>query len=61
MAYKINEDCISCGACEPECPVNAIFPQESLPPEWAGYTQINATWYSDRAAASAAVDAAKPA
>jgi hypothetical protein len=41
--------------------VSAIFPQESLPPEWAGYTQINATWYQDRAAARAAVDAAKPA
>ena len=24
MAYTINEDCISCGACEPECPTNAI-------------------------------------
>ncbi len=24
MALKINEDCISCGACEPECPVDAI-------------------------------------
>lgn len=25
MAYKIVEDtCISCGACEPECPVDAI-------------------------------------
>lgn len=24
MAYKISKDCISCGACEPECPVNAI-------------------------------------
>lgn len=24
MAYFISEDCISCGACEPECPVNAI-------------------------------------
>lgn len=24
MAYIINDDCISCGACEPECPVNAI-------------------------------------
>jgi len=23
MAYKINEECISCGACEPECK-NAI-------------------------------------
>lgn len=24
MAYVINEACISCGACEPECPVDAI-------------------------------------
>lgn len=24
MAYKINDDCISCGACQGECPVNAI-------------------------------------
>ncbi|MDD5701977.1 MAG: 4Fe-4S binding protein [Dehalococcoidales bacterium] len=24
MAYKISEDCISCGACESECPNEAI-------------------------------------
>lgn len=24
MAYKITDDCIVCGACEPECPVDAI-------------------------------------
>jgi ferredoxin len=24
MAYKITEDCVSCGTCEPECPVGAI-------------------------------------
>lgn len=24
MAYKITDKCISCGACEAECPVNAI-------------------------------------
>ena len=24
MAYKISDDCISCGACEAECPMSAI-------------------------------------
>ncbi|MHB0938915.1 MAG: DUF362 domain-containing protein [Armatimonadota bacterium] len=24
MAYKITDDCVSCGACESECPNNAI-------------------------------------
>jgi ferredoxin len=24
MSYKISEDCISCGACESECPNSAI-------------------------------------
>lgn len=25
MAIMITEDCINCGACEPECPNNAIY------------------------------------
>jgi len=24
MAHVINDECISCGSCEPECPVEAI-------------------------------------
>lgn len=24
MAYVISKECIACGACEPECPVEAI-------------------------------------
>ncbi|MFC2008362.1 YfhL family 4Fe-4S dicluster ferredoxin [Chloroflexota bacterium] len=29
MAYKITDDCISCGACEPECQNNAISEGET--------------------------------
>lgn len=25
MSIKITDDCINCGACEPECPNNAIY------------------------------------
>jgi ferredoxin len=32
MAIKITEECISCNACEPECPNNAIY-EEGV--EWA--------------------------
>ena len=61
MLYIDPNECIDCGACEPECPVNAIFPEESLPPEWAQYTQIDAEWFSDKDAARKAVDELKPA
>ncbi len=27
MAYFITDQCINCGVCEPECPVNAISEQ----------------------------------
>ena len=30
MAYKINEECISCGACEPDCPNQAITEGETI-------------------------------
>ncbi len=59
--YIDPNECIDCGACEPECPVNAIFPEDSVPPEWATYTTINALWFTDRAAARAQVDQLKPA
>ena len=30
MAIKITDDCINCGACEPECPNNAIYEADIL-------------------------------
>ena len=33
--YIHPDECIDCGACEPECRVSAIFPAEELPAEHA--------------------------
>jgi ferredoxin len=30
MAYKITDECINCGACEPECPNEAITAEEEI-------------------------------
>jgi ferredoxin len=35
------EECIDCGACEPECPVEAIFPEDALPEKWQPFVRIN--------------------
>ena len=39
----INPDtCIDCDACVPECPVEAIFSDMSLPEEYSGWLEMNA-------------------
>ena len=55
------DECIDCGACEPECPVQAIFTEDSVPDQWTAYTEVNALWFSDKDAARARVDELKPA
>ena len=44
--YIDPETCIDCGACEPVCPVTAIFPEEELPDKWNEYVAINADYFS---------------
>ena len=39
------EECIDCGVCEPECPVEAIFIDEDVPEEWEHFTQLNADYF----------------
>ncbi len=41
MLYIDPEECIDCGACEPECPVEAIFEEDAVPDEWNKYIKIN--------------------
>ncbi len=37
------DECIDCGLCEPECPVNAIFVDSDVPPNWKSFIERNAT------------------
>ena len=47
--YYIHPDeCIECAACEPECPVEAIFAEEDVPPEWRNFIQINAEFFVNK-------------
>ena len=41
MLYIHPEECIDCGACVPECPVNAIFEVNSVPDKWKSYVVKN--------------------
>jgi ferredoxin len=36
------DECIDCTLCEPECPVNAIFPEEDVPAGQEGFVALNA-------------------
>lgn len=41
MLYIDPDECIDCGACEPECPVTAIFPEEDVPANLKQYIAMN--------------------
>ncbi|MGH9869155.1 MAG: 4Fe-4S dicluster domain-containing protein [Candidatus Polarisedimenticolia bacterium] len=41
MLYISPAECIDCGACEPECPVEAIYPKDALPEKWEPFVKIN--------------------
>ena len=49
-------ECIDCGACLPECPVNAIYVDEELPPELDLFKGINAKILDGPEDAAAVVD-----
>jgi NAD-dependent dihydropyrimidine dehydrogenase PreA subunit len=46
MLYINPDECIDCGACGPECPVDAIFDEPELPEKWQQFTKINADWFT---------------
>ncbi len=42
MLYIDPDECIDCGACVPECPVEAIYDETQLPDDQKAWQQVNA-------------------
>jgi ferredoxin len=47
MLYIHPDECVDCGACEPVCPVEAIFYEDDLPAQWADFQTANLEFFSD--------------
>lgn len=47
MLYIHPDECVDCGACEPACPVEAIFYEDDVPDEWLEYNDANAAFFDD--------------
>lgn len=36
------DECIDCGLCEPECPVNSIYAEDDVPEQYKPFIELNA-------------------
>jgi ferredoxin len=54
MAIKITDECINCGACEPECPNTAIY-EGGREWNWAGGTKLTTVKLEDGTEADASL------
>jgi NAD-dependent dihydropyrimidine dehydrogenase PreA subunit len=47
MLYIHPDECVDCGACEPVCPVEAIYYEDDLPAELEPYKDDNARFFTE--------------
>ena len=47
MLYIHPDECVDCGACEPVCPVEAIFYDDDVPAQWKDFTAANAAFFTE--------------
>ena len=52
MFYINPEECIDCAACEPVCPVTAIFPEDQVPEKWASFIPKNYEYFGQTSPSS---------
>ncbi|MEU8637871.1 ferredoxin [Amycolatopsis sp. NPDC048633] len=47
MLYIHPDECVDCGACEPVCPVEAIYYEDDVPDNWSDYTKANVDFFDE--------------
>ena len=47
MLYIQPDECVDCGACEPVCPVEAIYYEDDVPAQWKDYYRANVEFFSE--------------
>lgn len=47
MLYIHPDECVDCGACEPVCPVEAIFYEDDLPEQWKDFYKANVDFFEE--------------
>jgi NAD-dependent dihydropyrimidine dehydrogenase PreA subunit len=45
--YIHPDECVDCGACEPVCPVEAIYYEDDVPEQWKDYYKANVEFFDD--------------
>jgi NAD-dependent dihydropyrimidine dehydrogenase PreA subunit len=56
MMYIQPDECIDCGACEPVCPVEAIYLADDVPAELQDYVRVNAEFFTGLGSPGGAAD-----
>ena len=47
MLYIQPDECVDCGACEPVCPVEAIYYEDDVPAQYSEYKMVNEEFFSE--------------
>ena len=45
MLYIQPDECVDCGACEPVCPVEAIYYEDDIPSQWKEFGKANSEFF----------------
>jgi NAD-dependent dihydropyrimidine dehydrogenase PreA subunit len=45
MLYIQPDECVDCGACEPVCPVEAIYYEDDVPSQWKDFRTVNSEFF----------------